>query len=39
MRTRSRGDAGVDHVAVRVLTTTPERAPLEDLGQLAPLVL
>ena len=32
-------DAGADHVAVQVLTTMPERAPLDDLRRLAPLVI
>jgi len=31
-------EAGADHVAVQVLTPTPDRAPLEDLRGLAPLV-
>jgi probable F420-dependent oxidoreductase len=32
-------DAGADHVAIQVLTPTPDRAPLDDLRRLAPLVL
>jgi probable F420-dependent oxidoreductase len=32
-------EAGADHVAVQVLTATPNVAPLEDLRRLAPLVL
>lgn len=32
-------EAGADHVAVQVLTATPERAPLDVLRRLAPLVL
>lgn len=32
-------EAGADHVAVQVLTSTPETAPLDVLRRLAPLVL
>ena len=32
-------EAGADHVAIQVLTPTPDRAPLDDLRRLAPLVL
>ena len=32
-------EAGADHVAVHVLTPTPDRAPLDDLRRLAPLVV
>jgi probable F420-dependent oxidoreductase len=32
-------DAGADHVAVQVLTPTPDRASLDDLRRLAPLLL
>ena len=32
-------DAGADHVAVQVLTSKPDVAPLDDLRRLAPLVL
>jgi probable F420-dependent oxidoreductase len=32
-------DAGADHVAVNVLTPTPDRAPTDDLRRLAPLLL
>jgi probable F420-dependent oxidoreductase len=32
-------DAGADHVTVQVLTPTPERAPLDDLRRLAPLLV
>ena len=32
-------DAGADHVAVSVLTPTPDRAPTEDLRRLAPLLV
>jgi probable F420-dependent oxidoreductase len=32
-------EAGADHVAVQVLTATPERAPLDDLRRLAPLLV
>lgn len=31
--------AGADHVAVNVLTPTPDRAPTDDLRRLAPLLL
>jgi len=36
---RLQHEAGADHVAIQVLTATPDRAPLEDLQRLAPLVL
>jgi probable F420-dependent oxidoreductase len=32
-------DAGADHLAVQVLTATPDVAPLDNLRRLAPLVL
>jgi probable F420-dependent oxidoreductase len=32
-------EAGANHVAIQVLTPTPERAPLDDLRRLAPLIL
>jgi len=32
-------EAGADHVAVQVLTPTPERAPLDDLRRLAPRIV
>jgi len=32
-------DAGADHIAVQVLTPTPDRAPLDDLRRLAPLLV
>jgi probable F420-dependent oxidoreductase len=32
-------EAGADHVAIQVLTRTPDRAPLDDLGRLASLVV
>jgi len=32
-------DAGADHIAVQVLTATPDRAPLDDLRRLAPLLV
>ncbi len=32
-------EAGADHVAVQVLTATPQQPPLDDLRRLAPLVL
>ena len=32
-------EAGADHVAVQVLTTTPKEAPLSDLRRLAPLMV
>lgn len=32
-------EAGADHVAVQVLTPTPQQAPLDDLRRLAPLIL
>lgn len=38
-RLRLHHEAGADHVAIQVLTPTPERAPLDDLRRLAPLVL
>ena len=38
-KVRLHHEAGADHVAIQVLTPTPERAPLEDLRRLAPLVL
>ena len=31
-------EAGADHVAVQVLTSTPDRAPVDDLRRLAPLL-
>ena len=36
---RRHHDAGADHVAVQVLTPTPERAPLDDLRRLAPFLV
>ncbi len=38
-RVRLHHEAGADHVAVNVLTPTPERAPLDDLRRLAPLIV
>jgi probable F420-dependent oxidoreductase len=38
-KVRLHHEAGADHVAVQVLTRTPERAPLDDLRRLAPLVV
>jgi len=38
-KVRLHHDAGADHVAVQVLTPTPDRAPLDDLRRLAPLLL
>jgi probable F420-dependent oxidoreductase len=38
-KVRLHHEAGADHVAVQVLTPTPERASLDDLRRLAPLVL
>jgi probable F420-dependent oxidoreductase len=32
-------EAGADHVALQVLTATPDRAPLDDLRRLAPLLV
>jgi probable F420-dependent oxidoreductase len=32
-------EAGANHVAIQVLTPTPERAPLPDLRRLAPLIV
>jgi probable F420-dependent oxidoreductase len=32
-------EAGADHVAVQVLTPTPDRAPTDDLRRLAPLLV
>lgn len=32
-------EAGADHVALNVLTPTPDRAPIDDLGRLAPLLV
>lgn len=32
-------DAGADHLAIQVLTSTPDIAPLADLRRLAPLIL
>ncbi len=32
-------EAGADHVAVNVLTATPDRAPTDDLRRLAPLLV
>jgi len=32
-------EAGADHVAVNVLTPTPDRAPIDDLRRLAPLLV
>lgn len=37
-KVRLHHDAGADHVAVQVLTPTPDRAPLDDLRRLAPLI-
>jgi hypothetical protein len=31
-------EAGADHLAIQVLTSTPQQAPLEDLRLLAPLI-
>jgi probable F420-dependent oxidoreductase len=36
---RRHSEAGADHVAVQVLTPTPDRAPTDDLRRLAALVL
>jgi len=36
---RRHHDAGADHVAVQVLTPTPEHAPLDDLRRLAPFLV
>jgi probable F420-dependent oxidoreductase len=36
---RRHSEAGADHVAVQVLTATPDRAPTDDLRRLAPLLL
>jgi probable F420-dependent oxidoreductase len=36
---RRQSEAGADHVAVQVLTATPDRAPTDDLRRLAPLLL
>jgi probable F420-dependent oxidoreductase len=38
-RVRLHHEAGADHVAVNVITPTPERAPTADLRRLAPLLL
>ena len=38
-RLRLHYEAGADHVAVQVLTATPQQAPLDDLRRLAPLIL
>ena len=38
-RVRQHHEAGADHVAVQVLTPTPNRAPTEELRRLAPLLL
>src|SRR2546430_5070746 len=38
-KVRLHHDAGADHVAVQVLTPTPDRAPLDDLRRLAALLL
>jgi probable F420-dependent oxidoreductase len=32
-------EAGADHVALNVLTPTPDRAPIDDLRRLAPLLV
>jgi len=37
-KVRLHHEAGADHVAVQVLTPTPDRAPLDDLRRLAPLI-
>jgi probable F420-dependent oxidoreductase len=36
---RRHHEAGADHVAVNVLTPTPDRAPTDDLRRLAPLLV
>jgi probable F420-dependent oxidoreductase len=36
---RRHSEAGADHVAVQVLTPTPDRAPTDDLRRVAPLLL
>ena len=38
-KVRLHHEAGANHVAIQVLTPTPERAPLDDLRRLAPLIL
>jgi probable F420-dependent oxidoreductase len=38
-KVRLHQEAGANHVAIQVLTPTPERAPLDDLRRLAPLIL
>lgn len=38
-KVRLHHEAGADHVAIQVLTPTPERAPLDDLRRLAPLIV
>jgi probable F420-dependent oxidoreductase len=38
-KVRRHHDAGADHVAVHVLTPTPDRAPTGELRRLAPLLL
>jgi probable F420-dependent oxidoreductase len=38
-KVRLHHEAGADHVAVQVLTPTPEQAPLDDLRRLAPLIV
>lgn len=38
-KVRLHHEAGADHVAIQVLTATPDHAPLDDLRRLAPLVL
>jgi probable F420-dependent oxidoreductase len=38
-KVRLHHEAGADHVAVQVLTPTRDRAPLDDLRRLAPLVV
>lgn len=38
-KVRRHHEAGADHVAVSVLTPTPDRAPTADLRRLAPLLL
>jgi probable F420-dependent oxidoreductase len=38
-KVRLHHEAGADHVAIQVLTPTPDRAPLEDLRRLAPLLV
>jgi probable F420-dependent oxidoreductase len=38
-KVRRHYEAGADHVAVNVLTPTPDRAPVADLRRLAPMLL